>query len=199
MRLCYAILFLLLMMTAQASKAQHRIRGNVADTLNNARLHRASVLLIRAKDSILATFTRSDSDGAFSLSVDSPGKYILLVAYPGFADYVEGVSVQMADVQLPDINLTSRAHVLQEFVLKKKAAAVVIKGDTTEYAADSFATRAGASVEELLKKLPGLQVDKDGKVTAQGETVQKILVDGEEFFSDDPGHRYQESSGRNGR
>ncbi len=186
MRLRYAALFLLLMMTAPATKAQHRVSGSVGDTLNNARLHRASVSLIRVKDSILATFTRSDSSGAFHLSVDSPGKYILLVTYPGFADYVDGIQVENGDILLPPIALVSRTHVLQEFVLKKKAAAVVIKGDTTEYAADSFATRAGASVEELLKKLPGLQVDKDGKVTAQGETVQKILVDGEEFFSDDP-------------
>ena len=61
-----------------------------------------------------------------------------------------------------------------------------MKGDTTEYTADSFKVRPGASVEEMLRKLPGLQVDKDGKITAQGETVQKVLVDGEEFFGDDP-------------
>ena len=61
-----------------------------------------------------------------------------------------------------------------------------MKGDTTEYRADSFKVQANATVEELLKKLPGIQVDKNGQITAQGQKVQKVLVDGEEFFGDDP-------------
>jgi hypothetical protein len=71
-------------------------------------------------------------------------------------------------------------------VIKQKISAIKIKGDTTEFTADSFHVQANATVEELLKKLPGIQVDKNGKITAQGETVQKVLVDGEEFFGDDP-------------
>ena len=64
--------------------------------------------------------------------------------------------------------------------------AIRIKGDTVEFHADSFHTQQGATVEELLKKLPGIQVDHNGQITAQGETVKKVLVDGEEFFGDDP-------------
>ncbi|NDC43069.1 MAG: TonB-dependent receptor, partial [Chitinophagia bacterium] len=70
--------------------------------------------------------------------------------------------------------------------INQQIAAIKIKGDTTEYVADSFATKQNATVEDLLKKLPGIQVDKNGKITAQGSEVKKILVDGEEFFSDDP-------------
>ncbi len=184
MRGRYAFLLLFFLLRAAGASAQLTISGTVGDTFNHTSLRRASVSLIRAQDSVLTTFTRSDSAGGYQLRADT-GKYILLITYPGFADYVESLDVA-SDLAMPPVSLISRTHVLQEFVLKKKAAAVVIKGDTTEYAADSFATRSGATVEELLKKLPGLQVDKDGKVTAQGETVQKILVDGEEFFSDDP-------------
>ena len=81
--------------------------------------------------------------------------------------------------------MLARERLIQE-VLVRGRSAITIKGDTVEYAADSFAVREGATVEELLRKLPGLQIDRNGKITAQGEQVQKILVDGEEFFSDDP-------------
>jgi hypothetical protein len=179
------LLFLTGLVLTKAGAQSHLLRGSVNDTVSNTRLYRATVMLIRAKDSTLAGFTRTDSTGSFSLQADSSGQYILLITYPNYADYSERVKLS-GDLVLPSVSLTSRAHVLQEFVFKKKAAAIIIKGDTTEYTADSFALRNGANVEELLKKLPGLQVDQDGKITAQGEQVQKILVDGEEFFSDDP-------------
>src|SRR5690606_31616646 len=84
------------------------------------------------------------------------------------------------------IPMISKTHLLNEFVLKVQRGAIKIKGDTTEYMADSFFVKDGANVEDLLKKLPGIQVDRNGQITAQGEKVEKILVDGEEFFSDDP-------------
>jgi hypothetical protein len=183
----FFLLLCLLICSFGDSRAQQTVKGSVTDTLNMARLEHASVSLIRAEDSVLATFGRTDSSGRFSLSPDSAGKYILLVAYPGFADYIDVILVNEAKtIELGDIPMISSTHLLTEFVLKKRASAMLIKGDTTEYNADSFAVRPGATVEELLKKLPGIQVDKDGKITAQGEQVQKVLVDGEEFFSDDP-------------
>ncbi|MGH2562896.1 MAG: outer membrane beta-barrel protein, partial [Ginsengibacter sp.] len=90
------------------------------------------------------------------------------------------------DEQLAQLHLISKAKLLQEVVIKT-GNGFRIKGDTTIYSADSFKVAANANVGELLKKLPGIQVDKDGKITAMGETVQKVLVDGEEFFGDDPG------------
>jgi len=82
--------------------------------------------------------------------------------------------------------MSLKARLLQEVVINQAVAAIKLKGDTTEYNADSFKVPPNASVEELLKKLPGIQVDKNGQITAQGEKVQKVLVDGEEFFGDDP-------------
>lgn len=161
------------------------VSGTVVDTQNHSSLRYATATLIRAKDSILKDFAHSDSSGTFSLKVDSADIYLIMISYPGFADYLDRVNV-VKDVSLGNIPLANNAHVLQEFVFQKRAAAMRINGDTTEYNADSFSVAQGATVEDLLKKLPGLQVDKDGKITAQGETVQKVLVDGEEFFSDDP-------------
>ncbi len=84
------------------------------------------------------------------------------------------------------ISIILKAKLLKEVIVHNTAGAIRIKGDTTEFAADSFKVQPNATVEDLLKKLPGIQVDKNGNITAQGEKVQKVLVDGEEFFGDDP-------------
>src|SRR5690606_2683187 len=81
--------------------------------------------------------------------------------------------------------LTSVAHLIEEVVVKRRAA-ITIKGDTTEYDASQFKMEKNAKVEDLLKVLPGITVDASGNITAQGKTVKKVLVDGEEFFGDDP-------------
>lgn len=181
------LLLFLLCCAGQATFGQSvLLKGQVADTFNDNMLQYSSITLIRAQDSILTAYTRSAEDGRFSLQADSPGKYILLITYPGFADYIDAVKIPAEGLDMGRIPLVSKTHLLKEVVVKQQIAAIKIKGDTTEYMADSFAVRDGASVEELLKKLPGIQVDKNGQIKTQGETVQKVLVDGEEFFSDDP-------------
>ncbi len=151
-----------------------------------AQLPRASVVLIRTTDSVIQTFTRTRQDGTFELKAPAQGKYILQVTFPSFANYIDVVNVKKQVTDYGTIPMVSKEHLLKEFVLRQQVAAIKIKGDTTEYMADSFKVKKGATVEDLLKRLPGIQVDKNGQITAQGETVQKVLVDGEEFFSDDP-------------
>ncbi|MGZ3952056.1 MAG: outer membrane beta-barrel protein, partial [Flavisolibacter sp.] len=109
----------------------------------------------------------------------------MLVTYPKFVDFADEIELDGSDKNLGSIPLTLQSHLLDEVVIRQNIA-IRIKGDTIEYKADSFKVAEGASVKDLLKKLPGMQVDKDGKITAQGEKVNKVLVDGEEFFSDDP-------------
>lgn len=84
------------------------------------------------------------------------------------------------------IIMTSRYKLLEAFTVRQQVAAIRMKGDTLEYKADSFVVRPNANVEELLRRLPGIQVDRNGNITAQGEKVTKVFVDGDEFFSDDP-------------
>jgi hypothetical protein len=108
-----------------------------------------------------------------------------MTTHPYFADLLDNVEIEN-DEELEQLHLISKSKLLQE-VIVKSGSGFRIKGDTTVYTADSFKVSANANVEELLKKLPGIQVDKNGKITAMGETVQKVLVDGEEFFGDDPG------------
>jgi len=170
----------------QGFSQDYTIKGSVTDTFNTTPLNLASVVLMRVSDSVITTYARTGADGHFQLHFHDNGKYFLRVTFPSFVDFVEVVNVKKTVTDLGDLPMVSKEHLLKEFVLTKQVSAIKIKGDTTEYMADSFKVKENATVEDLLKKLPGIQVDKDGNITAQGETVQKILVDGEEFFSDDP-------------
>lgn len=181
----YLISIIVLACALDATAQPYIIKGSVTDTLNNTHLFRASVVAIRSADSVIGSFTRTRADGQFELPVAKKGKYMLRVSFPGFVDYLEVLDVKK-NIDMGDLPMVSKEHLLKEFVFTKNIAAIKIKGDTTEYMADSFKVKENATVEDLLKKLPGIQVDKNGNITAQGETVQKILVDGEEFFSDDP-------------
>jgi len=182
------ILLCLLLIAASYGYAQHAsIKGLIKDTASHENLANAVVSVLRSKDSVLYKFTRSNAQGKFSLGNLPAGNFILLVTFPKFADYVETLTLtDSTALSFDQVALIQKAKLLEEFVVKQKISAIKIKGDTTEFTADSFHVQANATVEELLKKLPGIQVDKNGKITAQGETVQKVLVDGEEFFGDDP-------------
>ncbi len=189
MHLRYLLFAKLLILLSIVSSAQpYTIKGVVKDTLNMNVLPNTSITIIRAQDSVLEKFTRTKEDGSFALDVSAPGKYIMLSVFPGFADFVDKIDIKEGNklTDLGEIPMVSRTHLLEEFVFTEQYAAIKIKGDTIEYVADSFKVRDNATVEELLKKLPGLQVDKDGNIQAHGQTVEKLLVDGEEFFTDDP-------------
>lgn len=183
--LLLSLVYILLSVTCFAQSAT--INGTVEDTINRKTLPQTNISLLRAKDSILVDVIRSDSKGDFKFTKVSKGDYIILFNYPTYADYLEKVSLaENENKSLGKIMLTLKSKILEEVLVKSKVAAMRMRGDTTEYVADSFKVREGASVEEMLRKLPGLQVDKDGKITAQGEEVKKVLVDGEEFFGNDP-------------
>lgn len=162
-----------------------KVTGSVNDPYEKKSVQNAVIALLTPKDSILYKFTRSDALGKYTFKEVKPGNYILMTTHPYFADVIEDVEIKN-DIELPPYALVSKAKLLQEVIIKT-GSPIKIKGDTTVYTADSFKVSANANVEELLKKLPGIQVDKDGKIKAMGQTVEKVLVDGEEFFGDDPG------------
>ena len=162
------------------------VSGTVTDTANQKKLQYAVISLLQKSDSSLYKFTRADKNGDFSLTGIKEGLFTIINSYPSFADYVDDVELKPGtDIKLGNINLINKSVLLEEIVIRQNNA-VRLKGDTLEYTADSFKVRANANAEELLKAMPGIQVDKNGKIIAQGQEVQKVLVDGEEFFSDDP-------------
>lgn len=174
---------LFLILTVQQLFAQ--VSGVLVDSKNKNKVNLASISLIRPTDSILLKSTRSNNLGQFNLAYSKDGEYELLISHPFFGDRKMAVTIQNGKADLKEISLTPRSVMLEEIVVRQKGS-VKIKGDTTQFIADSFKVDVNASVEDLLKQLPGLTVDKDGTITAQGEQVQKVLVDGEEFFGDDP-------------
>ncbi len=180
-------LFFLIQFGGFAQKP-YSVKGAVVDSVSNIKLFNTSISILQAKDSILCKFTRAANDGSFSITDLPRGKFILLVTYPGYADYVETFSLDSVktEINFGNINMFLKSMLLQDVIVKGTVAAIKIKGDTTEYNAGSFKIEPNAKVEDLLKQLPGIQVDQNGKITAQGQTVQKVLVDGEEFFGDDP-------------
>jgi hypothetical protein len=161
------------------------VTGKIRDTADGRNLTNAVISLLQKKDSTLYKFSRTDKSGNFQLTNLIAGNYILLVSYPKFADYADEIIVSNTSTDLGTLALTQKTKLLQT-VLIRSAGAIRIKGDTTEFVADSFKVREGATVEELLKKLPGFQVNSKGEIVAQGQRVDKVLVDGEEFFGNDP-------------
>jgi hypothetical protein len=180
-------LFIVFGLLTQISFAQTgaTIKGQVLDTVEKVRLFNASVNLLRAKDSVLLHAIRTDKDGRFQLADIPNGKYIVMISYPHYADYIDQIQVQK-DMDLNALFLNTKTHLLKEVIVRNSVAAIRIKGDTTEFKADSFRVTPNSDVQELLKHMPGIQVNARGEITAQGEKVNKVLVDGEEFFSDDP-------------
>ncbi|MEI8074424.1 MAG: outer membrane beta-barrel protein, partial [Bacteroidota bacterium] len=147
----------------------------------------AVVSILRPKDSVLVKFVRTDNQGNFELKKIVAGNYILVVSYPNYAEYTDNININGTEEKsLGIVPLITRAKLLEEVIVKQRISAIRVKGDTTEYRADSFHVSANADVQELLKKMPGIQVNSKGEITTQGERVNKVLVDGEEFFSDDP-------------
>ncbi|RAJ98205.1 carboxypeptidase-like protein [Larkinella arboricola] len=184
------LLLLLLLLagcsTAFAQSPRFTIRGSIADT-NKAVLPGATVMLLTPKDSALVNFGRTNDKGAFEFRNVKRAPYILKVSYVGFLPLQKEVDPGDGDVtDLGTLEIKPIQKELLEVVVKTARAPLSIRGDTIEYNASSFKVPAGSTVEELLKRLPGVQVDQDGNIKAQGEDVKKVTVDGKTFFGTDP-------------
>ena len=146
------------------------VSGTISDTSEKKIIANSSVLILRKADSILVGFSRTDKQGNFSIKNLPAGKFIILITYPKYADYTDTLAItDSTETKLGNISLIQKAQLLKEVIFRQQVSAIKIKGDTTEYKADSFRVQPNATVEDLLKKLPGIQVDKNGAITAQGE------------------------------
>jgi len=145
------------------------IKGTVTDTVEKKNLSNAVVTLLRKSDSVLVKFTRTSANGGFAISNIPAGTYVIMITYPKYADFADEVKLTAAKpFDLGKVSLLTRAILLME-VIVHNTGAIRIKGDTTEFVADSFKVKEGATVEDLLKKLPGLTVNSKGEITAQGK------------------------------
>lgn len=187
-KICITTLMILFGFTSQNGFAQDvKLFGRVVDSIGKTNLKEASILVLNDKDSIMIATTRSDVNGDFTLKNIKKGSYILLVTFPKFTAYSQKFKIAEDDsVDFNKIYLLRPFRMLQEVVVTANGPAIKFKGDTTEFNAKMFKTSQNANVEDLLRQFPGLQVDNNGKIIAYGKVVEKVLLDGEEFFSDDP-------------
>lgn len=161
------------------------VKGKLIDSIGHQNLQDASVTLLQAGDSTLEVFGLAGKDGFFELKGVNVGKFILMVSFSGYANLYRNVSVTKENPVLDIGNLYLKLKSIQLDEVIVQQAPIVIKKDTIEYNAGSFNTKPNAVVEDLLKKLPGIEVARDGSIKAQGEQVQRVLVDGKRFFGDD--------------
>lgn len=158
-----------------------------ADDKNNP-VELAAVQLLSLPDSTQAAGVTTSKQGYFTLPKVKAGKYLLKVSFIGYI--TQTTPLQLADSapnkNMGAITLRSDAVMLSEAIVTAEAPPVTMKADTTEYNASAYRVAEGAMLEELVKKIPGAEVDKDGKITLNGKEIKKIMVDGKEFFSDDP-------------
>ncbi|MBW7941718.1 MAG: outer membrane beta-barrel protein [Candidatus Kuenenia stuttgartiensis] len=185
-----ALLFLVTFVYTHSNAQSRLIQGTIVDSSDDVPLPTSLIILLTAKDSFIVADTRANESGGFKLSIPADTvNYFLLITYPNYVALTRDIYLKDSAEKLIDfgpISMIKKSKLLEEVVIKSKLPSIKIKGDTTEYTADRFKVQPNATVEELLKQLPGIQIDQFGNITAQGERVRKVLVDGEEFFGDDP-------------
>lgn len=182
--ICVVVTFICFAFAAQAQDKVY-VRGQVLDKSTKETIEQASIRIMMPKDSAFVTGGSSNLNGNFSIAIN-PGKYIFSISYLGYKTYYTDINTSKGSVSLGDIFLADDGILLKEAVVTGKAVEIAVKGDTIEYNADSYKVQESAVVEDLLKKMPGVEVSLDGKITINGKEVKKILLDGEEFFSSDP-------------
>jgi hypothetical protein len=162
------------------------IQGTLKDSIANRALNSATVSLVYTKDSSLVSFSRTNEDGVFNFKNVAPGNYLISVSYVGYVPKWVPVltgtekTVEMGLIYMNDVNSMSTVTVTA------RRPPVVINGDSVEFNSENFKTAPNAVVEDLLKKMPGMEVDKAGGITVNGKKVTKVFVNGKEFFTGDP-------------
>lgn len=183
------LVLLLALLCAKVAHTQTRknYKFQVIDSAINQKMEYATIILTRASDSIMVNSCRTNIEGFCMLSIPDSGHFIIRVIYPGYIDFAERIDQTKLNSNEPYIiPIKQITHYLKEVIVKNVIAKMRLRGDTIEFRADSFLTDKNASVEDLLKRLPGISVDRNGNLSAFGRPVEKLMIDGEEYFSEDP-------------
>ena len=186
----YIILFFLVSLLPLAIYSQPREPLTISGTLFDADLKeplmQATVQLFTVTDSTFVGGTVTNDEGAFSLEAPTNGVFRLKISSVGYQSIQREVTLRRNQgVDLGDLLMSQETVMLKETVVTGRAAQVIVKKDTLVYNPDAFRTPEGSPIEELIKRIPGSEIDEDGNITVNGKQVQKILVDGKEFMLGD--------------
>lgn len=175
-------IFLLSIFNLAAQK--YNIKGKLTDTLNDP-LISATVLLLET-DSTLIEFTQTALDGGFEFKKIEAGNYLVKTTYVGYIPITKGVKIVDKNIELATFRMSELATELMEVVIKAARAPIKMRGDTIEYDATTFKVPEGSTVEDLLRRLPGLDIESDGSLKSEGKDITRVTVDGKNFFGGDP-------------
>lgn len=172
---------------AQSGGGKVIVSGRVLDGVDKSPVIQAGVQILSVKDSVVMAGNVTDLDGKFSLSA-RPGKYLLKISYIGYKTDFRNLTLDRNRLRtnVGEISLEVDAVMLDEAVVVAEAPEVIAKADTLVYNSSAYRVPEGSALEELVKKLPGAEVDENGKITINGKEITKIMIDGKEFFADDP-------------
>ncbi len=170
-----------------SSKKKVLVRGTIVESLDKFPLPQAALRVMTLPDSIFVKGTVSLDKGNFELELEPRADLLLCISYLGFDDFYQELqlSENMSKLDLGDIEMSESTLQLAEAIVEGYAPEMVLKEDTVEFNADSYKLPPSSMVEDLVKKLPGVDIDADGNITAGGKPIKRILVDGKEFFGDD--------------
>jgi hypothetical protein len=180
-KLITLLAIILIHYTSQAQTLKGQVKGQDGTTLVNS-----TVMLLDSKDSSMISFGKTKENGFFEIKNVKKDEALLQVTHMGFDKFFMLIATTGAEQNLGVIVLDSASKELAEVTIRGERAAVGVNKDTTEFNASAFKVQENAVVEDLLKRLPGVEVDRDGAITAQGKSVTRVLVDGKEFFGRDP-------------
>ena len=182
----YHIALLIMILPAMARTQTAVVNGRVVNGTASSPLKGVHVKLTNESDTTETYFATTDASGSFSFQNIRYLTCRLEATSVGFAGLTRKIVIDRPSLNLGDMPLTLRLIPLGEIVVQRDPPPAVQKADTTEFNARAFKTNPDATTEELLAKMPGITVDNSGTVTAHGEQVQQILVDGRPFFGSDP-------------
>jgi hypothetical protein len=180
------IMLLALNIIYAQNPAKVTIKGNVVDTSNTPAPY-PTVMLLNPTDSSLINFTRADEKGAFEFKNLRNVPYLLKISLLSYQPRQFMVPAHDKEINdLGQVKIKPISMELMEVVIRSAKANLSFRGDTIEYDASTFKVPPGSTVEDLLRRLPGIDVDADGNIKSQGKDVRKVTVDGKSFFGDDP-------------
>jgi Outer membrane protein beta-barrel family/Carboxypeptidase regulatory-like domain len=190
MKKSFFLLLTLLTVFANCCFSQNSgsIKGQITDTVGKQNLAEATVAILHSLDNSQLTLVETNRTGEFYIRNIPPGDYRLSITFEGYEPISKRFSITSdssgGNVDFGVLFMDRRNDTLKAVVIERPP--IQIKKDTVEFNAGMYSVKPNAVAEDLLKKMPGMQVDKSGNITAQGETVQRVMVNGKRFFSDDP-------------
>ncbi len=172
-------------LTLAATAQNGAVVGKIADNANSKPIVAATVSLLKQLDSSIVSTTVTDANGGFVFNNVAADSLILKINSLNYQEYITFITVKDTVKTLAAIGLDIQNKDLANVTVVAKTPPVVVKGDTSQFSASQYKVNPDATTEDLIKKMPGITVAKDGTVTAQGETVKKVTIDGKDFFGDD--------------